>query len=173
MLVVNQYKQNLLDNYYLDSNQQIRYKNDGYLGRYKKDDLAKTFKMHRLGYLGVHVPKARATVPVAHLILLLNGIQIPNGTVVDHIDGNYLNNQLNNLRVVTQQLNTKNTDKPAGRSGEKHIDITTSGAYRVRIRLNGKRITLGSFKTIQEAVQERDKYLALRLQQGYTLRHCK
>lgn len=35
----------------------------------------------------------------------------PSGLVVDHIDGNKLNNQRHNLRVVSQQINHLNSNK--------------------------------------------------------------
>lgn len=173
MLAVNQYKNVLLDHYELNLNNELIYKQDGYKGRYKKGDVVKQFKMHRLGYLGVHVPKARATVPVAHLILLLNGIIIPEGHIVDHVDGNPLNNNLSNLRIITQEFNCRNAGKKVGKSGEKCITITKAGTYIVRVILNNERVYLGCFKTIQEAIQARDSKLQERLNAGFTLRHIK
>lgn len=173
MQVVNQYKQNLLDNYCLDEQENIRYKNDGYRGRYKKGDLVKTFKMNKLGYLGVHVPKARATVPLAHLKLLLSGVIIKDDEVVDHIDGNPLNNSLNNLRVITQTLNCRNSERKLGITGEKFINKLPSGTYRVRLRFNGKRNCLGVYKTLAEAIVVRDANLHKCYNEGFTQRHCK
>lgn len=173
MLAVNQYKQVLLDHYELNSNNELIYKKDGYLGRYKKGDIVKQFKANRLGYLGVHIPKARATVPVAHLILLLNGITIPNGYVVDHIDGNPLNNNVSNLRVTTQQINCRNAGRKLGKTGEKCITKTKANTYRVRVVINGKRTCLGCYATLQEAIQVRDAKLQQRLNEGFTLRHLK
>ena len=173
MLPVNQYKQVLLDYYELNSNNELIYKQDGYFGRYKKGDVVKQFKTNRLGYLGVHVPKARATVPVAHLILLLNGIAIPNGHIVDHIDGNPLNNNVCNLRVTTQTYNCRNAGKKAGKTGEKCIVLAKQGKYRVRVNINGVRTCLGLFDTLSEAVKARDSKLQERLNDGFTLRHLK
>ena len=173
MLPVNQYKQVLLDHYELNSNNELIYKQDGYYGRYKKGDLVKQFKTNRLGYLGVHIPKARATVPVAHLILLLNGITIPNGCIIDHLDGNPLNNNISNLRVTIQQTNCRNAGRKLGKSGEKCITITKASTYRVRVVINGKRTCLGCYETLQEAIQVRDSKLQQRLNEGFTLRHLK
>lgn len=173
MQVVNQYKQNLLDSYCLDEQENVLYKNDGYQGRYKKGDLVKTFKMNKLGYLGVHVPKARATVPLAHLKLLLSGVEIKDSEVVDHIDGNYLNNSLSNLRVITQNLNCRNSVRKVGVSGEKFISKLPNGSFRVRLSFNGKRNTLGIYKTIAEAIKVRDSHIHKCLSEGFTKRHCK
>lgn len=173
MLAVNQYKQTLLDHYELNQNNELVYKQDGYLKRYSKGQLVKQFKTNIHGYLGVHVPKARATVPVAHLILLLNGINIPEGHIVDHIDGNPLNNDVSNLRVTTQTFNCRNAGKKVGKTGEKCIVITKEGKYRVRICLQGKRVDLGLFKTLNEAIKVRDSKLQERLNDGFTLRHLK
>lgn len=173
MQVVNQYKQNLLDNYYLDEQENVRYKNDGYQNRYKKGELVKTFKMNKLNYLGVHVPKARATVPLAHLKLLLSGVTIKDNEVVDHIDGNPLNNSLSNLRVITQNLNCKNSNRKVGVTGEKFIVKLLNGSYRVRLNFKGKRNHLGVYKTLGEAVKVRDSHIHKCLSEGFTERHCK
>ena len=173
MLPVNQYKQTLLDHYELNQNNELVYKQDGYLGRYSKGQLVKQFKANRHGYLGVHIPKARATIPVAHLMLLLNGINIPQGYIVDHIDGNPLNNNISNLRVTTQTYNCRNSGKKVGKTGEKCIVLTNKGKYRVRVNINGTRICLGLFNTLNEAIKARDSKLQERLNNGFTLRHLK
>ena len=82
------------------------------------------------------------------------------GFEVDHIDGNGLNNQRSNLRIVTQQANSQNTHKHrAGRlvgcyfmKPRAHL-LTPWMSY---ITVNHKRIYLGVFGTEQEA---HDAYL--------------
>ena len=175
MLIVNKFKDTLLDYYYLDKDGvTVRYKQGGYYNRYKKDDIVIPFKMHKQGILGVHVPKQRATVPLAHLILLLNNICIPDNYVVDHIDGNIENNHISNLRVVTQTINSRNRRKPNKQTKTNENGITKSkSSFIVRVRLNGVRHYIGSFKTLEEAIIARDQYNIQRKLDGYTERHFK
>ena len=69
----------------------------------------------------------------------------PPNMKVDHIDGNGLNNQKSNLRIVTNRQNQQNrhhkrTSKYPGVSWAGNI-----GKWRTQIQLNGKRYYLGSF----------------------------
>lgn len=80
----------------------------------------KTVKLHR------HVLKAK-----------------PN-QIVDHINGNKLDNRMENLRIVTNGQNRANTAKDKGYS---YVD----GKYYVRITVNKKVISLGRFDTKDDA----------------------
>ncbi len=72
------------------------------------------------------------------------------GEVVDHIDGNGLNNQRANLRIVTQRQNMLNRkDQRSNIIGiTKHRD-----KYWARIRYQGKHISLGLFTDQSEAIE--------------------
>lgn len=82
--------------------------------------------------------------------------QTPDGMVTDHIDGNGLNNQRNNLRTATQLQNMMNRHgKRGGSSSFKGVWADPSPRnrklWRAAIRLNGKLKYLGRFETEQEA----------------------
>ena len=73
--------------------------------------------------------------------------------VVDHIDGNTLNNKIENLRAATKSDNKANSKPHKGRS--------TKGAYRLKsgkymsvIQKEGVRKYLGVFDTEEEAAME-------------------
>lgn len=66
--------------------------------------------------------------------------------IVDHIDRNKLNNHINNLRMVTSQENSFNTNA-------KGWYRTKYNTYTAQIVLNNKTYRLGTFKTKEEAHQ--------------------
>ena len=68
---------------------------------------------------------------------------------IDHIDRNALNNIIENLRVVTNQQNAWNNSSK-GYSWDKK-----SNKWRSQIKLNGKIIYGGLFKTEEEAIKKR------------------
>lgn len=94
-------------------------------------------------------PDKNSTLAMHRIIL---GITDP-AILIDHRNGNALDNQRDNLRISThaqnmqnQKINSKNT------SGFKGVGFRKdSGLWRARISVNGKRITLGHFNTAEEA----------------------
>jgi len=71
---------------------------------------------------------------------------------LDHINGVKTDNRICNLRSVTHQQNNWNRVNAKG-----YTIIKNSNKYRAEIRLNTKKIYLGSYNTEQEA---RNAYLA-------------
>lgn len=70
----------------------------------------------------------------AHRVIwiLYNG-HLPGDLVIDHIDGNALNNRIENLRAVPQKLNNRNASKRKDNtSGETGVYFTTARAGKNR-----------------------------------------
>ena len=70
------------------------------------------------------------------------------GEVVDHINGNRLDNRRSNLRICTQSENLANKQVHlAGESGFKWVyPNKKSGGWVVRMKIAGKMTHIGSFK---------------------------
>jgi len=106
-----------------------------------------------------HVYKSRRTFYAARQTRLDSGKQrklgmhqvimgkSPNGFVTDHKDGNGLNNQRDNLRIVTHRQNAQNqhhrykTSQYPGVSRDK-----LQNRWQVRVLINGKKKHLGYSK---------------------------
>lgn len=67
---------------------------------------------------------------------------------IDHIDGDRKNNNITNLRVVTQQQNCWNRTKAKGYCWHKRVN-----KWCAEIKVNGKKIHLGYFDTEHDARQ--------------------
>lgn len=83
----------------------------------------------------------------------------PNGTVVDHIDGNGLNNRRKNIRLCTPQENAMNRTRPQ-RNPWGYRGVTWNKRYSHfvgQIRHEQKIHYLGSFKTAEEAARAYDE----------------
>lgn len=76
---------------------------------------------------------------------------LQNVKVIDHIDGNGLNNLIENLRRCTTQQNLYNRSKTkANTSGYKGVS-RHKNKWRAKIKINGKLIHLGLFETPDKA----------------------
>lgn len=64
--------------------------------------------------------------PLCRVVWMVYFGEIPDGYVVDHIDGDVRNNKISNLRVISQKLNTRNRKKPS---------TNTSGVVGVNLML--------------------------------------
>jgi len=75
------------------------------------------------------------------------------GRIVDHIDGDGLNNQRSNLRFASTAENARNTAGHEIRASRyKGVSLIVSrGVWTARIMTDGKRLTLGRFRHQEEA----------------------
>ena len=80
-----------------------------------------------------------------------------DGYVVDHINRNKLDNRKNNLRVVTNHVNTINVDcYKNNHSGYKGVTKVDYG-YIATITVNRKKVYLGFYKDINDAIKARQE----------------
>jgi len=82
----------------------------------------------------------------------------PEGMVVDHINGNGLDNRKFNLRICTQQQNVQNSrSKGKFKGAYDSKEKNRKKRWISKIGLNGKTIHIGHFKTEKEAARAYDK----------------
>src|ERR1043165_3940616 len=71
--------------------------------------------------------------------------------LVDHIDGNGLNNRRSNLRLATYAQSSMNRGRNIkNSSGYKGVDLK-DGKWRAEIQVSRKKVYLGRFSTPEEA----------------------
>lgn len=128
--------------------------NNGYCDYFIEEKILKT-SMNTDGYLKITLIKCkkRKTYKIHQLIAIAFLNHIPKGStiVVDHIDNNKLNNNINNIQLITSRLNSskdkKNfSSKYTGVFLCKHLKKWVS-----RIYIKGKRVYLGSYSNEIEA----------------------
>lgn len=84
-------------------------------------------------------------------------LQVNDNEEVDHKNRNTMDNQRNNLRIVTRSINCINRKTPkSNTSGVKGVyKISGYNRYGVQINNCGKRIYLGSFNSFEDACKVR------------------
>lgn len=82
------------------------------------------------------------------------------GFEIDHINGNRRDNRIENLRLVTKELNQRNRAKNKNNKSGFTGVFWCKGIekFRVRIKVNGKENHIGYFDCIDKALEERDKF---------------
>jgi hypothetical protein len=84
------------------------------------------------------------------IYIYFNG-EIPSGMYIDHINGNSLNNNIENLRICNKYQNQYNSKKSSvNTSGIKGITFENK-KWRCRCRVNGKKYHVGFYDDINEA----------------------
>ena len=83
----------------------------------------------------------------------------PDGLFTDHKNRNKFDNTRNNLRTADKSLNGINRGKPSNnKSGYKGVYFDSwTGKWRAEIKIHYKKITLGRFINIKDAISARKK----------------
>lgn len=79
----------------------------------------------------------------------------PDDLVTDHINRNKLDNRRQNLRSVTQKKNSRNRGVSVNNTSGHTGVIWNKGRWVACIKANYKKIHLGRYKTIEEAISAR------------------
>jgi hypothetical protein len=82
----------------------------------------------------------------------------PKGLVVDHINGDTLDNRRSNLRIVAHQNNMRNQAGPQKNNTSGILGVSwhkQRGKWNARIGHNGSKIHLGLFDNLEDATKER------------------
>jgi len=96
-------------------------------------------------YAARGIREGKATKAVYMHRLILNA---PKEMLVDHRDGDGLNNQRANLRLASRRENARNRpEQKNNKAGLKGVSQVPSGRWRASIRANRRLIYLGIFET--------------------------
>lgn len=77
--------------------------------------------------------------------------------IIDHIDNDHQNNQRSNLRRANRFENQQNRKTNVGNTLPKGVRLLPSKKYNVRVQYYNKRIGGGTFDTLEEAIEARNK----------------
>ena len=113
------------------------------------------FRSHGVAY-AIHGTHKKTTF--MHRFLM----DLGPGELVDHVNGNGLDNRRANLRRCTVTQNNQNRRGKAGRGLYKGVYPTLNGTWHARIKANGVRYLLGTFSSPEEAARQYDR-AAMRL----------
>jgi hypothetical protein len=99
------------------------------------------------GYLAIHIGRQRH---LAHqLAWAISCGEYPDGDI-DHINGDKLDNRIENLRCVTRAENSRNSKSRSNASGAMGV-TKHHNKWRATIYNDGKQVHLGLFASIDEA----------------------
>lgn len=105
------------------------------------------------------LPKRLAkTINGRTVILHRQILRVETGVIVDHLNGNPLDNRVANLRIVSKAENNRNRRSQHNATYRlKGVHLHRPGVWRAVIDADGKRHSLGVFKTPEEAAAAYDE----------------
>lgn len=94
-----------------------------------------------------------------HLKLHRLIIKAPNNTLVDHINGDKLDNRISNLRITTKSINGLNSNKVRGEIPFRGVIFNKQrNKYQAMIMINYKSIHLGFYDKAEDASKAYEKF---------------
>src|SRR5579885_889548 len=119
-------------------------------------DLVKMYnwKIANNGYVSTSiVTKGNKTVTLnMHRLIMNHNGKVPANMDIDHINNNKLDNQKENLQILSKSENIQKSKKPKSKTG--HIGIYFD-EQRNKYRVNFKNKYIGRFDSLEEAVNAR------------------
>lgn len=150
-------------------------------GRFIRTKLIKGGGTYRLGPMGciantgyIHMYVANYKFQQSHLVhLWFTGTLPKSKEQMDHIDGCRANDRPQNLRLVSNLINSRNSKKRINNtSGFTGVGYDYKcNKYYSKIKINYKDVCLGFFSTAQEAHKNRQDYISAHPEFGFTARH--
>lgn len=137
---------------YLQTGQQVTVDEEDYMRCFSHN-----WRLDPKGYVCTSIDGGQSYLFLHNFLL-----NLPNGSGVDHIDRNKLNNSRSNLRIATNSQQGANRGVfKNNTSGYKGVTIKkpSSGRLRyiARIKVNYNNIELGAYDTAEEAAKVYDK----------------
>jgi len=97
--------------------------------------------------------KGRCVSYTLHRVILeFNGVDLTN-RFVDHINGNGLDNRKSNLRLANDRNSSQNRSRRSNAESPYKGMWRDGNRWRAAIGVNGKRVNLGTFSTVEEAAK--------------------
>jgi len=125
----------------------------------QKDYKCGSVRIEPFGYksykLSITYNKKQFTISCSRIVFFLANGFFTKGKMIDHIDGDSLNNKLENLREATRSQNAQNS-KIAKNNTSGHKGVSwhkKTGKWAVKVRLKGKHIYLGVYKNLEDAIK--------------------
>lgn len=153
----------MLDLSFIDELHERFYVNNGilyYRNKLKANGKGSLFNGKEAGCVGTRgyrqVKYKYKMYPVHRIIYMIEtGVMLENGMHIDHINGDRLDNRIENLRVVTCVENCRNAKMPSNNTSGVNGVHKYKRKWKAMITVDFRLIYLGLFSTLEEAIKAR------------------